>query len=125
MSSLGFKACKHEPCLYHNNNYKLTNVYFLIQVDDFAINSVDPNIAYKIIDRIDRHMTIKVKPLGFISRFNGVDIKQAREEIKLNNLTCINEILHDKKLEHMNIQTLPIPMTDNIEYNRNIKQHRN
>ena len=74
ITKLGFVACKHEPCMYYNSDYKGQQVYFLRQVDDFAISSIDATIANELINKIDKHMTIKVKPLGVIERFNGVDI---------------------------------------------------
>ena len=76
ITDMGFKSCKHEPCLYYHPNYKGEKIYFLRQVDDFAISSTNIDFANEIIDVIDNHMTIKVKPLGIIERFNGVDIKQ-------------------------------------------------
>ncbi len=61
---MGFKACKHEPCLYYHPDYKGQEVYFLRQVDDFAISASNATTANEIISVIDQHMTIKVKPLG-------------------------------------------------------------
>ena len=58
-------------------------------MDDFAISASTPDIANEIIDIIDSHMTIKVKPLGIIDRFNGVDVKQTQQYIKLSNGTYI------------------------------------
>ena len=54
-------------------------------------------MAEAIIKLIDDHMTIKVKPLGVIERFNGVDIHQMQHYIKLNNVTYLKKILSDKK----------------------------
>jgi len=70
--------CKHEPCLYYHPDYKNNEIYFIRQVDDFAIGCPDKKIAEEIIDIIDSYMTIKIKHLGVITRFNGVDITQTR-----------------------------------------------
>ena len=43
-------------------------------------------------------MTIRVKPLGVIERFNGVDVQQTDLYIKLSNATYINKIIQDKHL---------------------------
>ena len=39
-------------------------------------------------------MTIKVKPLGIIDRFNGVDIAQTKNYIKLSNETYKENSVH-------------------------------
>ena len=121
ITKLGFKACKHEPCLYHHPNYKGQEVYFLRQVDDFAISTQNSNIAHEIIDKIDKHMTIKVKPLGVITRFNGIDVMQTKEYIKLSNATYIKRITENKRLMEDDGHNLPIPMSENIEYNHKIE----
>ena len=41
-------------------------------------------------------MTISVEPLGVISRFNGVDVNQSRDYIKISNKTYINKITENK-----------------------------
>ena len=119
---LGFRACKHEPCLYYNEDYKGNKVYFLRQVDDFAISTTDPDIAQEIIQLIDDQITIKVKPLGVINRFNGVDVDQTKHYIKISNSTYIKKILLDKNLDHLSTHNMPIPMIDTPEYNRNIEE---
>ena len=121
IAKLGFTPCKHEPCLYHHPNYKGHNVYFLRQVDDFAISALDPDIAHDIIAKIDDKMTIKVKPLGIIERFNGVDIDQTKQYIKLSNATYIKKITCDKHLEDLHGNHKPIPMSENTEYNKEIE----
>ena len=82
--------------MYHYPNFKGNKLYFLRQVDDFAISSPTPDIAHEIIDIIDSHMTIKVKPLGIIDRFNGVDIAQTKNYIKLSNDMYVRKILPTK-----------------------------
>ena len=66
-------------------------------------------------------MTIKVKPLGIIERFNGIDISQTQHYIKLSNTTYIDKITCDKKLDHLPSHNLPIPMSDNPELNKYIE----
>ena len=117
---MGFVACKHEPCLYHHPNYKGEQVYFLRQVDDFAISASCAKIANEIIAVIDKHMTIKVKPLGIIERFNGVDVEQSRDFIKLSNATYINKICQNKDLTSEHTNHAPLPMSDDTKYNRTI-----
>ena len=47
-------------------------------------------------------MTIKVKPLGIISRFNSTDTHQTRQYIKRSNITCIKKITKDKNFHEHN-----------------------
>ena len=37
ITDLGFQTCRHEPCLYYHPDYKGQEIYFIRQVDDFAI----------------------------------------------------------------------------------------
>ena len=76
ITKLGFKPCKHKPCIYYHPNYKGAEAYFLRQVDDFEISCKAQNMEKDIIDLIDSHMTIEVKPLGVIARFNSFGVHQ-------------------------------------------------
>ena len=105
-------ACKHEPFLCYNPNYKGGEICFLQQVDDFAISAPNSDLANEIIYAIDSHMTIKVKPLEMIDRFNGVDVQQTRNYIKLHNATYIKNILHNKNILVDHDTHVPIPMYD-------------
>ena len=74
---VGFTPINHEPCLYHAI-YHGHRVLFLHQVDDFAIEAHDPTIPSQLIKLIDSKMSISVKHLGLILRFNGIDILQTQ-----------------------------------------------
>jgi deoxyuridine 5'-triphosphate nucleotidohydrolase len=124
--NLQLKPCTHEPCLYFSNNYNNTAkmVLFLRQVDDFAISCEDTATALDVIDKINSKMTIVVKQLGLIDRFNGVDIMQSRNFIKLYNRTYIEKILirHDwihneKQYQH----SFPTPMLSDNDYQRKLE----
>jgi deoxyuridine 5'-triphosphate nucleotidohydrolase len=125
IQELDLKPCKHEPCLYYTNNYKNTGkkVLFLRQVDDFSVACEDKTLAKDIIKEINNKMTIDVKELGLIDRFNGVDIKQTREYIKLSNQTYVNKIIdhHPWLQEDHNTHRLPIPMRADPGYLRKIE----
>ena len=122
ITDLGFTACKHEPCLYFHPNYKGKPIYFIRQVDDFAIGCRDRAIADDIINIIDGKMTIKLKPLGIISRFNGIDVTQTRDYIKISNTTYFSKILEDKLQPTTPSHTYPIPMNSDPAYNRRIEE---
>ena len=99
IQELGLKPCTHEPYLYYTNNYKGTgkSILFLRQVDNFAVSCQDQSTASAVIQSINSKMTINVKNLGLITRFNGIDILQSKHYVKLYNTTYINKILtrHD------------------------------
>ena len=105
-----------------NPNYKGHEAYFLRQVDDFAISALSIDICNAIIAEIDNHMTIKVKPLGIIERFNGVNILQTRHYVKVSNQTYLTKILSDKKIQQDASHNLPIPMSKDSKYNRSIEE---
>ena len=66
-------------------------------------------------------MTIKVKPLGIINRFNGIDVYQTCYYIKINNATYIHKILDDKKCTTSLSHHKPLPMNEYSKYNRYIE----
>ena len=124
---LNLKPCTHEPCLYYTNDYANTGktVLFLRQVDDFAISCEDKATAMDVIKRINDKMTIEVKELGLIDRFNGVDILQTKHFVKLFNKTYIEKILlrhqwihDDTSYDH----NYPIPMLSDSTYQRKLEQ---
>lgn len=126
---LNLKPCKHEPCLYYTNNYNGTGktVLFLRQVDDFAVACEDEELSQQVIADINNKMTIDVKHLGKVSRFNGVDIDQTREYIKIHNQTYIEKLIDQHHwLEHEHgdkpLGDLPLPMRSDAEYLRSLEQ---
>jgi len=119
---LGFQTCKHEPCLYYHPDYKSNEIYFIRQVDDFAIGCPDKRIAEEMIDIIDSHMTIKIKHLGVITRFNSVDITQTRNYIKISNNTYFNKILDNKHQPKQPTNAYSLPMNPDPAFNRIIEE---
>ena len=95
IQQLNLQPCTQEKNLYYTNNYNNQGktVLLLRQVDDFAVACEDEATASTVISDINSKMTIDVKKLGRISRFNGMDILQTRRYVKLFNETYINKIL--------------------------------
>ena len=126
IKQLDLKPCQHEPCLYYTNNYKQTGktVLFLRQVDDFAVACQDSKLAQEIISEINSKMTINVKQLGIISRFNGVDVEQTQQYIKIKNETYIDKIISQHPwLQQSNpSHTYPIPMQTDATYRSALEQ---
>ena len=106
---LRLRRCKHEPCVYCNPNYKGEQIYFPCQVDNFAISSTSKYLALETINKNDDHMIIKVKPLGMIDRFNGVDVHQTKFNTNLHDMSYIKKILQDRIYMDKHSHTLPIP----------------
>ena len=82
------------------------------QVDDFSVSCEDRETAKHVIKAINDKMTINVKELGLISRFNGVDVEQTRYYIKLSNAVYIRKILknHPWITEEPPAGAFPLPM---------------
>ena len=67
-------------------------------------------------------MSIEIKVLGLIDRFNGMDISQTRWYVKLFNKTYIRKILENKQhLLSDKYHTFPIPMNPDSDYARRIE----
>ena len=122
---LNLQPCTHEPCLYFTQNYNNTGktVLFLRQVDDFAVACQDKELAQTVIKDINDKMTINVKELGEIDRFNGVDVQQTKHYVKIYNKTYINKMLQKHIWIHTENRdttppTFPIPMHPDTNHQR-------
>ena len=122
---LNLQPCTHEPCLYFTRNYNNTGktVLFLRQVDDFAIACQDRDLAKQVIHDINSKMTIDVKELGQIHRYNGVDVEQTRDYVKIYNPTYIDKILlrHDWIKNEKPLSLHPIPIKSDAPYQRQLE----
>ena len=121
ITQLNLKPCTHEPNLYYTDNYNGTKkrVLFLRQVDDFAIACEDRSTAATVINDINSKIYIDVKELGMIERFNGVDVEQRKEYIKLHNKTYISKLIQQHpwlKNDSDPIHTHPLPMNPANQY---------
>jgi len=82
LQEAGFKPTKHEPCLY-SATVKGELVLFLRQVDDFSVSAKSTSLCSDIIKYINSKMSMDVKDLGIIGRFNGVDVFQTKHYVKI------------------------------------------
>jgi hypothetical protein len=87
-------------------------------VDDFAVGTTDEKTATAVINEIDKYMKIDIKDLGQLERYNGVDIIQGCDYIKLNNPTYLRKIIDEHKwmIDGSNTAKFPIPMSDEKSY---------
>ena len=117
---LDLKPCAHEPNLYFTSNYKGTGkcILFLRQVDDFAISCEDKSTTHDVISSINAKMTIDVKELRTIDRFNSVDITQTHNFIKLSNAIYLKKILrhHLWMKNKFPLSKQPTPMKEAADY---------
>jgi hypothetical protein len=87
----GLTPTVHEPCLYLGL-IEGKRVIFMQQVDDFAVASPDECTASILCDLIDNKLLIPMKRQGFLDMYNGVDVHQTRDYIKISCTTYINKI---------------------------------
>ena len=116
------KPTTHEGCLYRGT-YKNDEILFLRQVDDFAVAAENEQTAIDLIHEIDKYMTIDIKDLGRLNRYNGVDISQTKYYIKLSNETYINKLLeeHAWLLQDDDISNIPIPTKNETTFNQRLE----
>jgi hypothetical protein len=65
---------------------------FMQQVDDFAIAAPDAHTADILMDMLDNKLQIPIKHQGHLDMYNGVDVHQTRDYIKLTCTTFIDKI---------------------------------
>ncbi len=102
LRQIGFTPTTHEPCLY-SGVIDNERVLFLRQVDDFAIAAPNERIANMVLDGIDEHLTFPIKRLGLLKLFNGVDIDQTDEYIKISVETYLTKIMEKHIKEWQNL----------------------
>jgi hypothetical protein len=78
----GLVPTVHEPCLYWGR-IEDKRVIFMRQVDDFLVAVPDERTASILFDMIDDKLTIPMKQQGFLDMYNGIDILQTQDYIKL------------------------------------------
>jgi hypothetical protein len=102
----------------HRRIFKGKEVLFLCQVDDFAVGAQEEATAIAVINEIDKYMKIDIKDLGKLDQYNGVDIIQGRDYIKLNNPTYLQKIIDEHKwmIDESNTPQFPLPMLDDKQY---------
>ena len=123
-TKLHFKPTSHEPCLYHGS-FNGKEILFLRQVDDFAVAAHEETTAIAVIKAINEEMTIEVKDLGRLDRYNGVDVTQSKHFVKLSNATYIHKIRegHHSWLQHQKpLSAKPIPMHSDTSYIRQLEE---
>ena len=84
------------------------------QVNDFAISAPSQRIANHLLDLIDDKLLIPMKRQGLVTLYNGLDILQTKDYIKVSCETYINRIsnihLNQGWMKSYLISDLPTPL---------------
>jgi hypothetical protein len=90
LDSYGFTTTTHEPCLYRGTyNGKL--ILICRQVDDMLIAGSNVNSIKKFIQEIESHLNVTYSD-GPSTKFNGLDILQTDEGIKISCESYITKL---------------------------------
>jgi hypothetical protein len=130
----GFECCTHEPCLYFKRDKKDPTaadddyevyikktandgfVLILRQVDDFAISGSSTAECNKVRQTIQNQMANELHDLGIIKRFNGLDIHQTRDYLKISCELYIDKINTHHGWRNEKAADRPIPMRNDAAY---------
>jgi hypothetical protein len=92
LCDIGLKPTIHEPCLY-SGLIDGQQVLFMHQVDNFVVAFPDEHTANILFDMIDDCLTFPMKQMGLINLFNGLNIEQTHDYIKISCSTYIDKII--------------------------------
>ena len=121
LMKIGFQATRHEPCIYRLPESVFgEEVLLLRQVDDFALGCDSAETAEKVWKLIDAKMSAPLKREGLLCRFNGIDIDQTKDFIKVHCQTYISKILKNKSFDLKATQNKPTPMTSDADLIRKL-----
>jgi hypothetical protein len=118
LRGIGLVPTTHEPCLYSGviNNHC---VLLLRQVDDFSVAAASQSITSHFFDLIDDHLTIPLKRLGLITLFNGIDVLQTRDYIRIScrsyiERACKKYLDSWMRSHHMSHKPTPLPQAESF-----------
>ena len=77
---------------------------FKRQVDDFAVATLSQQVANKLSKMIDNKLTFPLKRMGLVKLFNGMDVIQTRNYIKISVETYINKIMPKYLIDPVNLR---------------------
>ena len=121
LTKIGFKATTHEPCIYRlPQDVFGEEVFLLRQVDDFALGCDSEETAEKIWKLIDQEMSAPLKREGLLKRFNGIDIEQTKDFIRVSCHTYISKILQKKPFDLTCTSNKPTPMSPDNDFIRKL-----
>ena len=91
LRDIGLTPTIHKPCIYLGIILG-ERVLFMRQNDDFAISAPSQCIANHLLDLIDDKLSTLMKRQGLVTLYNGLDILQTKDYVKVLCETYINRI---------------------------------
>jgi hypothetical protein len=91
LRDIGLTPTIHEPCIY-SGILLGKRVLFMQQVDNFAISAPSQCIANHLLNLIDDKLLIPMKRQGLVTLYNGLNILQTKDYIKVLCETYISWI---------------------------------
>ena len=118
---IGFRATRHEQCIYRLPEHVFGEEIFLLrQVDDFTLGCDSEAMAEKVRKLIDAKMSALLKREGLLHRFNGIDITQTEDFIRIHCNTYISKIIENKTFDLTTTQNKPTTMSSDNDLIRNL-----
>lgn len=122
LKDIGLTPATHEPCLYSGviDNHRM---FFLRQVDDFTVAATTADMAHRFITMINQRMRIELKTLGTVTRFNGMDIHQTRDYVKVSCEKYLEKMLTNHQwLDTKTLPNVPTPLPADSQYITQLEQ---
>jgi hypothetical protein len=108
LRKVGLTPTVHEPCLYSGLIAGQCYV-FKRQVDNFAVAVPDERTLDILLDLINDKLSIPLKQQRVLDLFNGIDVLQPKDYIKINCHTYINKFCK----KYLNTLLRKIPLSEN------------
>jgi Reverse transcriptase (RNA-dependent DNA polymerase) len=120
---LHYKPTTHEKCLYTSGSpsHPDQQAALLRQVDDFAISVSTSTACEQRISAIGSFLQVPLNQLGVITKFNGVNIQQARWFIKVSCQDYLRKILENHNWLDLRAADMPVPMRSDSAYQRELE----
>ena len=80
-------------------------------MDDFTVAAPTEHIANIIFDHIDDFLTFPLKTMGLVNLFNGIDVLQTRDYIKISVETYITRMSAKHLNTWMDVRECSVKMT--------------
>jgi hypothetical protein len=106
LCKIGLFPMTHESCLY-SGVISGHPVLFLREVNNFAIACSEESTSNTLLDLIDDELTIPVKQMGLLDLYNGLNVIQTCDHIKITCLTYSKKILEKHLLMWMKSFGIP------------------
>ena len=93
------------------------------QVDDIAVAATSKNIASQVIKDIGSYMSVPIKEEGLVQLFNGINVTQGQDNIKIHVTSYLERVLecHKDWLQHYPTNNEPLPMKSDKDTARELE----